>query len=603
LTGNVTSSATSCSGVNNGAIQVLPGNGAPPYQYALDGSTVFQNGNSFTGVSAGSHTVIIKDGAGCMSAPLPVTVAVGPALTGTATATGTSCSGAVDGAISVIPSGTGSFTYQLDGGSFQSGSTFNNVAAGAHSVVIRESAGCTSAPISVTVPAGTVLTASVVTTPTSCSGAINGSIIVSPANPNGVYEYSLDGINFQLSNVFTGLNNGNYTVTFRNNIGCQSTVNANVSPGQPLTAATTVSNVSCNGGNNGSVSITISTNGAPPYQFSLDGGNNWQNTPSFTGLTAGNYTVTFRDNNNCSGSQSFSIAQPNPLSITPAEQAVLCNGQSNGTIIIAASGGTTPYRYSIDGINYQASNNFNVAAGNYTVYVKDNNNCIRSQPITVTQPQVLTAVTSTTSSSCAGNDGTLMLNGSGGTGNYTYSINGINFQPSNLFNVGPGNYTGIIKDVNGCMVSAKDTVQLSNNLSVLPAPDTITCEGVGVKLQPNTNATQFSWSPAIGLSASNIAQPVATPSVTTDYIVTAKLGICAANDTITVMVNPAPVANAGADGDICYGQTFQLQGSGGVMYEWSPGTYFNNSSIADYNPVVSPAQTIQYSLQVVDANQ
>jgi hypothetical protein len=67
-----------------------------------------------------------------------------------------------------------------------------------------------------------------------------------------------------------------------------------------------------------------------------------------------------------------------------------------------------------------------------------------------------------------------------------------------------------------------------------------------------------------------------------------------------VNVLPAPVPDAGADGDICYGQSYQLKGNGGVAYEWSPSTFMNNSMVVD--PSVSPDKTIQYTLHVVDAN-
>ena len=142
--------------------------------------------------------------------------------------------------------------------------------------------------------------------------------------------------------------------------------------------------------------------------------------------------------------------------------------------------------------------------------------------------------------------------------------------------------------------------ELTNNLSEIPVSDTTTCEGKGVQLKPNTNANQFSWSPATGLNGTNISNPVATPPSTTQYVVTASLGICSATDTIVVNVNPAPVADAGPDGQICFGQTFQLAGNGGVDYQWSPSTYLNTSF--SYDPVVTPDKTIQYYLSVVDAN-
>jgi gliding motility-associated-like protein len=552
-------------------------------------------------VASGNHTVIITDAAGCSSAPISIDVVTGPALTGTVAPTPTSCSGASDGSVTVTPStGSTPFEYSLDGTSWQSSNTFSALPSGDITVFIRDAAGCMSAAIPVTIAVGPALTATVATTPTSCSGAINGTVTVTPTNGTGPFDYSIDGINFQSSNTFTGLATGTYTISFRNAGGCQSSVQATVEPGQPLTATVSVNNVLCNGGNSGEALVNISSNGAAPYEYSLDG-TTWQSSNSFTGLAAGNYTVLFRDQNNCAGTQDFNVTQPAPLSITSAEQAALCNGQTNGQIMIAVQGGTSPYQYSLDGVNYQASNSFSVSAGSYTVYVKDNNNCVLSEVVDIAEPSVLSGSVVTTNATCdGGNNGTITLNATGGTQAYQYSINGTSFQSSNVFNVTAGSYNTIIKDANGCAITQTATVDLTNNLTVTPAADLVACEGVSVQLEPITNANQFVWTPAQGLSATNIRQPLATPSVSTDYIVNATLGVCTAADTIRVNIMPAPIPDAGPDGDICYGQTYNLQGNGGVEYIWSPTTYLNGSVVA--NPVVTPEQTIQYTLNVVDAN-
>ncbi|HEU4471959.1 MAG TPA: T9SS type B sorting domain-containing protein, partial [Flavisolibacter sp.] len=151
-----------------------------------------------------------------------------------------------------------------------------------------------------------------------------------------------------------------------------------------------------------------------------------------------------------------------------------------------------------------------------------------------------------------------------------------------------------------CTITRTTTVGLTNNLVVTPADDKVICEGLNVKLEPQTNATQFVWSPAATLSSTSIREPIATPVTTTEYVVETILGRCRSTDTIVVNVLPAPIPNGGADGDICYGQTFQLQGSGGVSYEWTPSVFLNFSNTPD--PVVTPDKTTQYALHVVDAN-
>jgi gliding motility-associated-like protein len=108
------------------------------------------------------------------------------------------------------------------------------------------------------------------------------------------------------------------------------------------------------------------------------------------------------------------------------------------------------------------------------------------------------------------------------------------------------------------------------------------------------------WTPAVGLSATNIANPIVSPVVTTKYFVTATLGGCSLTDSILVTVNPAPIPNAGNDVVVCFGQSAQLQGSGGVAYIWWPNSNINNATIS--NPLVNTNATTTYYLHVKDAN-
>ncbi|MFI5132895.1 MAG: gliding motility-associated C-terminal domain-containing protein, partial [Chitinophagales bacterium] len=335
-------------------------------------------------------------------------------------------------------------------------------------------------------------------------------------------------------------------------------------------------------------------------QYSLDGVT-WQAGNTFVGLAAGTYTVYYKESNGCQGSQSVTILQPSILTATSSTVPVVCNGQSNGLVIVNASGATAPYQYSMDGGAYQNSDTFYVAAGAHIVNTRDNNGCISSQPVNMTQPLLLTANTVTQNATCdGGNDGLITVTANGGNSAYQYSIDGINFQPSNVFNTGPGNFIITVKDNLGCTTTKNATVGLTNNLTLTPQADKTICESLSAQLQLTSNATQYLWTPATGLSSTTIPNPVANPVTTTQYIVTATLGRCNANDTVIVNVNAAPIPDAGPDGFICYGQNYQLQGSGGVVYSWTPSSFL--SSVAISNPIVTPQNTITYLLSVVDAN-
>ncbi len=447
--------------------------------------------------------------------------------------------------------------------------------------------------------------ANVTSSDPSCSGATNGTITVSPTNGTGPYTFSLDGGAPQPGPVPFTFNNvppGNHNVLITDANGCVSNIiSVVIGPGPVLTTTVTTTDVLCNGGSTGIITVTQPTIGNPPYEYSLDGVT-WQASNIFNGLAAGIYTVYYREGNGCQGSQPVTINEPAAMTATTSNTPAVCNGQSNGIINVSSAGGVTPYQYSIDGgINWQASNIFNVAAGNYTVTIRDGNNCTITRPVTVTQPAVLTANSVNSNATCdGGSDGIINVTANGGNTSYQYSIDGVNFQASNIFNVAPGNYTVTVKDNLGCTATFNTTVGLTSNLLVTAQTDRTICEGSSVQLQLNSNATVYAWAPATGLSSTSIANPVASPTVTTQYIVTATLARCSANDTVIVNVNAAPIPDAGADGFICYGQTYQLQASGGTQYSWTPSTYLSNASVP--NPVVSPSRTITYTLSVNDAN-
>lgn len=442
--------------------------------------------------------------------------------------------------------------------------------------------------------------ANVTTSATSCSGANTGSISVAPINGNGPYTYSLDGaVAVPGTNPFT-FNNvpaGNHTVVVFDAQGCVSQqLPALVVAGPPITTTASFTDVLCNGTSTGTITVTQPTAGNPPYEYSLDGVT-WQTSAVFNGLTAGNYTVFFRERDGCTGTVPVVVAEPSLLQATTAMVPVVCNGQNTGIITASGAGGVGPYQYSIDGTTWQTQNTFTVTAGNYTVSIRDFNGCIITRPVVVTEPALLQAASVNTNATCNGGlDGVINITATGGNSNYTYSISGTSFQPSNIFNVAPGSYTVTVKDNLGCSTSFPAVVGLTDDMTWTPQTDPTICESKSVQLQLTSNALQYAWTPSTGLSSTSIHNPVANPTVTTQYIVTATLGRCTHDDTVIVNVNKAPVPNAGPDGFICYGQNYRLNATGGTQYVWTPSTYLDNPNTG--GPLSTPSKDVIYTLSI-----
>lgn len=299
------------------------------------------------------------------------------------------------------------------------------------------------------------------------------------------------------------------------------------------------------------------------------------------------------------------------VTFTPGSSPASC-GLANGSIVITMpSGGISPYFYSDDGgVTFQTSPTFNnLLGGTYFVVVKDGTLPIAqvSSPVPVSVGNlpgpalILNAINAT----CANNDGEIDAIASGGTSPYTFSLNSGPFANGNLFGgLSIGNQTVEVKDNNGCTATTMTSILLTDDLTLTPGPGTTICEGTGTALTVTSNATGYSWTPAASLNDPTAASPVASPTVTTSYTVTVTLGVCSMTSAVPITINvlPAPIAMATPPSvTICSGQSTQLQGSGGVAYEWLPGTYLSDTTIA--NPqVVKPQTSISYALYVTGAN-
>ena len=211
-----------------------------------------------------------------------------------------------------------------------------------------------------------------------------------------------------------------------------------------------------------------------------------------------------------------------------------------------------------------------------------------------------TADAGTNAQICSG--GSVTLNASGGVSYQWSPSNGLsNTNISNPVASPTITTTYYVTSTNLFGCTAVDSVLISLGSAAANAGnDTSICPGGNVQLQASGGVT-YSWSPTTSLSNANIFNPVASPSITTSYIVTVSDGsVCSNVDTVIVTVLPSVNANAGTDDTICPGNSIQLNASGGTVYNWSPATDLDDANI--YNPLSTPFGTITYTVSVSDAN-
>jgi gliding motility-associated-like protein len=544
-----------CFGDASGSITVAATGGTTAYEYSIDGGSTFQASPTFGSLTAGSYTILVRDANNCTTT-VSTTINQPPvlALSLSSQTNILGCFGDATGSITVTATGgTPGYEYSRDGSTFQTSAIFNGLPAGSYTITVRDTRGCT-ATVAVTLTQPTQLTASLAAqTNILCFGQSTGSITVNATGGTGVLSYSIDGSTFGASGTFNGLTAGSYTVTVRDANGCTTTVPATLSQPTQLAGSITVQqNISCSGGTNGTITVSA-TGGTAPYTFSRDGVTFVSNSGSFTGLTAGSYTISVRDANNCTSTiGTVTLTEPTALQLTvSATTNVNCNGGNTGSVTVSATGGSSGYQYSIDGgSTFQASATFSgLTAGSYTITVRDANSCTTTVAATITQPAALVVNTSTTNVTCnGGTDGSATATVSGGTGSYTYSWNTSPVQTTaTATGLAAGTYTVTVTDANGCQQTTGVTITQPALVAAPTASNPAAiCTG-GVIPTLTATGTNIQWYSDAALTTQVGTGNSFTPSISNatagsfTFYATQTSGSCqSAATAVTITINPSP---------------------------------------------------------------
>ncbi|HEX2899879.1 MAG TPA: PKD domain-containing protein, partial [Bacteroidia bacterium] len=362
-------------------------------------------------------------------------------------------------------------------------------------------------------------------------------------------------------------------------------------------------------------------NGVLTYLWSPSG----QTNPTATNLGSGTHSVTVTDANGCTITGSVAVTSPAPITLTLSSTPTSCN-LDNGTATVAASGGALPYTYNWSPGGQNTPTAINLASGGYSVTVTDAAGCSSTGSVTVSGSNGVQANTVGTPSFCEGEGGdTLLVVGSGGALPYYYnwwcqSTMGpcgldSTFDDDPLANPNvSGWYYVQITDGNGCL-SNIDSVFLT----ILPKPivdagadlilcgDSAPCQILNPTVTGAPGPYTYQWIPSTGLNDPNIANPCARPDTTTIYALVVGAGNGCSSDftttdtlsTVVVNVNPVPVADAGPDQHICFGDSAELEGIGtnagpAYTYQWSPTTGL--ASPTSRVTMASPPLTTTYTL-------
>ncbi len=478
----IVENVNSCTGGNDGRITILASGGTPPYQFSVNNGNSYQSSQLFTGLIANNpYQIKVRDVNFCevfgeviyLTEPSEVMISH-------YSHTNVTCFGGNNGTITISAyGGTPPYYYSSNAGiSWSSENILTGLTAGNfYQIAVKDEHNCQRTGNSVTIQQPSRLLISETHSNILCFGENNGSITLSAAGGSPPYQFSVDGTNFSTENEFDSLTTGMYFAVIRDFFNCEvSDDNIYLTQPTQIEAAMTVNNVvSCNGNSDGSIFINA-WGGTPPYRYSIDNGQHFQNSNEFRNLPSENYIVVVKDFVNCTFLiDTVTLSQPEPLQLDSfrIENVSTCYGDNNGSVKFFVSGGTSPYYYSTDGgISFSLVDSIpNLIAGNYSLVVKDINHCYLyfDTIVTISQPsQIFVAVEKNNVQTCFGDStGNITLKVSGGTKPYQYSIlNGSFLQNDSVFsNLKSGNYTPQIIDSKNC-VQVGSSINISQPLEV-----------------------------------------------------------------------------------------------------------------------------------------
>ena len=309
--------------------------------------------------------------------------------------------------------------------------------------------------------------ATAVGTNPTCNGGNNGTATVTPT---GTAPFTYLWSNGQTTQVATGLIAGTYTVTVTDNSSCVSTATVTLTNPLAMTAPIISTNVTCNGGNNGSANVNP-TGSVGPYTYLWSNG---QTTQTATNLIAGPYTVTVTSAVGCTITNVVNITQPTPITVSTTTVSATCS-LLNGSATANPSGGVGPYTYLwSNGQTTQTASG--LGAGSYTVTVTGVGGCTATATATVSTTGSITASAVGTNVSCfGGNNGTATATGVGGSGPYTYLwSNGQTTQTTT--GLVAGTYTVTVTSA-GCTATATVTITQPTQLTAINSQTNVTCFG------------------------------------------------------------------------------------------------------------------------------
>ncbi len=454
---SITSANATCFGSCNGIANATVTGGVGPFVFAWSGPAgfTFSSGATTTvatGMCAGIYTLAVTDQSDMSVTTESVTITQPQQMGLILSPNNTSCYGSSTGAANAyVTGGTFPFSYLWSTGA--NTANVQGLSVGVYTVTVIDAYGCTVAS-NVSILQPQPVTVSVYSNGLAC-GNCNGSAQAYASGGTPPFTYLWNNMNGNpYTSMQTNLCPGNYTFTLSDANGCTTTGGTSIvsSPGLTLTVSQTPA--TC-GNYDGSVCVSASGGTAPwAYLWS-----NSSTAPCLANVSAGMYTVTVYDNNNCQKDTTIQILNSNGVNIVlDSIVNINCSNNSAGTIAVHGMGGTGNYEYSWSNGDTTATIT-NLSPGNYTVVLFDVNGCTTSATYHIINSYNMYASIVVSPASCVNNGYAIINNVMGVNPPFSYlwsdPLHQITPTASNLVS---GNYFVTITDNIGCTIIASANV-------------------------------------------------------------------------------------------------------------------------------------------------
>ncbi|WP_276134907.1 LamG-like jellyroll fold domain-containing protein [Polluticoccus soli] len=422
-------------------------------------------------------------------------------------------------------------------------------------------------------------------------GTNTGSINITATGGTAPYNYAWS--NNATTEDINGIGMGNYSVVVSDAINCTASNAFTVSQPAQLLATASVSNALIYNTNTGGINLTVA-GGVGPYSFS------WSNNASTEDITtvgAGTYTVTVTDANGAMFTATYTITQPDPLTVTGVVANATIYNLANGAINITPAGGVGPYTYGWTN-NATTEDIASIGAGIYSVTITDANGATATGTYTVTQPDQLLAIASVSNAIIYNtNTGGINLTVTGGVGPYTYSWSN-NATSEDLSAIGAGTYTVTVTDANGATFTATYTITQPAQLTVAGVVANATIYNVAngtvnITVTGGVGPYTFSW------SNSATSEDISGVSAGTYAVTVTDANGATAMGSYTVGQPAQLLATASVSNVLIYNAStgaINLTVTGGV----GPYSYLWNGNVTTEDRTNVPAGS--YTVTVTDAN-